>query len=308
MKKELSKILYLLIALIIVVSCNADRDDFQGEKYESINHGKLNIHVEESLYKLMDSAFQYYQEAYPNIELNVEVVHARKAMALLLSGETEGVISARTFLSDEDSLMNAYDVKRPEMIIASDALVFYANNNFPLDTINDVQLVEILSGEKKFTDYFSVFESEPEIVSNSTNSSEFSNVQLLVLKNKILKKYFKTFNSSDSVINYVAENNNKIGIGYLSQIYGNNKVKALKVGFINKNGNRVYPQIVHQGFIIQEKYPYINKIRVYTTEERMNKPFWFASFISKEAVVQRYLKDRGIVPEFAKFKLIREKS
>ncbi len=302
----LKNLIYFALGLALLWSCNADREDFQGEKYESINSGTLTVHCEESLYKLLDSAFKLYQTAYPKIQLKVEIVHSRKAMALLLSGETEAVITARSFLTDEDSLMKAYDVKRHEMIAASDALVFYVNKNFPLDTLNHEQLVNVLSNRVNLKDIYPQLLTEPEFVCNSTNSSEFANVQKLVLKDKLLNKYFRTFNTCDSVQKYILSNSSAIGIGYLSQIYGNPELKALEIGYINDKGNRVFPQTVHQGFIVQGKYPYINKIRVFLKDDRMNKPFWFASFMSKEAVVQKYLKDMGIVPEYARFKLTKE--
>ncbi|MBX3044655.1 MAG: substrate-binding domain-containing protein [Candidatus Kapabacteria bacterium] len=306
MKTE--KFIIMLLTLTSLLSCNVEREEMAGERYGSINAGKINVVCDESLYGLMDSAFTLYTNAYPKIELELEVLHARRAMALLLSGETDAIITARSFLKDEDSLMKAYDVDRPEMIIASDALVFFVKNDFPLDTLNDKQLVGVLSGRKKLIDYFPVLNKEPEFASNITNSSEFANLQNLVLKGNELIKYINTFNGIDSVMDYVSQSSNVIGIGYLSQIYGNSDFKMLQIGFINQNGTRIFPQVVHQGFIVQGKYPYISKIRVYIKEDNKTAPFfWFASYLSKEAVVQKYLLDKGIVPEYAKFKLRQEK-
>jgi hypothetical protein len=299
----------IIIIIVILSSCNADREDFEGEKYTSINSGELTVYCEESVSGLMDSAIKLYQNAYPKIILTKKIVPAREIMKLLLSGNAEVVITARSFLPDEDSLMKEFKVVRPEMIAASDAVVFYTRKDTQLDTLNDSQLVKILTSESKLKEYFPGLLVEPELVCNSTNSSEFSNINTIVLKNTQLTKYLKTFNSADSVVNYVEKTPNTIGIGYLSQVFGKNNLKCLKIGFVNKAGGRVYPQIVHQGFILQEKYPYINKIRLYLKEDRQNRAFWFASFISKESVVQKYLLDKGIVPEYAKFKIrIEEKN
>lgn len=306
MKAKLFVIITFSIA-ILLISCNAEREDFQGERYGSINSGKIKVLCDESILGLMDSTFKMYLNAYPKIELELEAAHARRAMALLLSGDVDAVVVARPFLKDEDSLMKSYDVIRPEMLIASDALVFYTKKDFPIDTLNHEQLVEVLSGKSSLTKYFPVLAAEPTFVCNSTNSSEFANIQNLVLKENALNKYFTTFSSSDSVRNYVLNNSNTIGVGYLSQIHSDTTLKALKIGFIKPDGNRVFPQLVHQGFIVQGKYPYIPKIRVYIREDNKSAQFfWFASFLSKEAVVQKYMLDMGIVPEYAKIKLRKE--
>ncbi len=305
-KNILNVVLFLLFVLLIS-SCNADREDFQGEKYNSINSGELTVYCEESMHNLLDSAITMYQNAYPKIVLNKKIVSSREAMKVLLSGEAEAIISARSFLPDEDSLMKEFKVERPEMIAASDALVFFTRNDTPLDTINDIQIIQILKNEKKLKDIFPQFSVEPEFVCNSTNSSEFANLKLLVLKNQTLNKYLNVFNTTDSVITYVENNPNTIGVAYLSQVFGNKNIKCLEIGFINKNGQRIFPQTVHQGYILQEKYPYINKIGIYLKEDRQNRAFWFASFISKELIVQKYLLEKGIVPEYAKFKIKIEK-
>lgn len=303
------KIVCLLFITVIFSACNVEREEMAGERYGSINAGVIKAVCDESVYALMDSTFKMYQAAYPKIEFELQVVHSRRAMALLLSGEVDAVITARSFLKDEDSLMKSYKVTRPEMLIASDALAFYVRKDFPLDTLNDEQIVKVLSGESRMMDFFPNLLVEPEFVCNNTNSSEFASVQNLVLKQKSLTKYINTFSGVDSVQKYVLNNQNAIGIGFLSQIYGNPDFKALEIGFIKDNGTRVFPQTVHQGFIVQGKYPYIPKIRIFIKEEnKSSQVFWFASYLSKEAVVQRYLLDKGIVPEYAKFKLKQEKS
>lgn len=307
----MKKINSIVVALImtILISCNVEREEIAGERYGSINSGIVKVVCDESVYNLMDSAFKLYQSAYPKIEFELEVLHSRRAMALLLSGNVDAVVTARSYLADEDSLRVAYEVERPEMLIASDALVFYTQKDFPLDTLNDEQLAGVLSGEMKLMDVFPILQTEPEFICNTENSSEFANLQNLVLKHRELRKYINTFSSVDSVINYVSNNKNSVGIGYLSQVYGNPDLKMLEIGFIKENGTRVFPQVVHQGFIVQGKYPYIPKIRVFIKEDnKSSQVFWFASYLSKEAVVQKYLLDRGIVPEFAKFKLKKEKS
>ncbi|MDX9790804.1 MAG: substrate-binding domain-containing protein [Candidatus Kapaibacterium sp.] len=305
---EKFKILSVIFAALLFISCNAEREDFAGERYGSINAGTIRAVCDESVFNIMDSAFSLYESAYPNVNLEVTAAHARRTMALLLSGEADAAIIARSYLDDEDSLMKEYDVSRYEMVIASDALVFFADRNFPLDTLNDVQIASLLDGSGNLTNYYPELSQEPEIVCNGINSSEFANIRSLILKDGELKKFIKTFSGVDSVKDYVSNNPNSIGIGFLSQVYENPNFKLLEIGFVNEKGNRVYPQTVHPGFVVQGKYPYVPKLRVYVKEDNKSAAyFWFASYLSKEYVVQKYLLDMGLVPEFAKLKLRQEK-
>ena len=198
----------------------------------------------------------------PGIQLTVEKANARKCVSFLLSGNTEAVVLARPFLKDEDSLMKMFDVKRPQMIAASDALVFYTNSDFPLDTLNDQQIREILFGRKSFKDFFRSLTFEPQIVCNEQNSSEYANFKKLVLKDSSLKIKILLFNGADSVKQYIKNNKQAIGIGYLSNIVNKYDYKALKISFNDSIGRREPPQIVHQAFIVQGRYPYIVQYRI----------------------------------------------
>lgn len=296
-------IIFVSMLTFTFLSCNAEREDFQGEKYNSINAGDLKIYCDDSVFGLMDSTFSMYKNAYTKVNFSLENVNAREAMKLLLSGNAEAVVISRGFRKDEDSLMKQFGVIRPKMKIATDALVLFSKKDFPIDTLNDLQVKQIFKNELSFTQITTNLPEEPIIACNSTNSSEFSNIEQLILNGEQVSRILKTFSSPDSVINFVKNSKNALGVAYLSQIFGDKELKALEIGFTDASGYRVYPQEVHQGFILQGKYPYCNEISVYLREDRQNRAFWFASFISKEAVVMKYLKDMGIVPEYVKFKL-----
>jgi ABC-type phosphate transport system substrate-binding protein len=289
--------------ILLLISCESKYEKSQAD---SINAGELTIYCDEAIFNVMDSTFKLYQNAYPNIKFVYQVVDSREAMSLILSGNAEAVIVSRNYLPDEDSLMTEFDVKRTEMIAAEDALVFYVSRDFPLDTINHEQLVEILTTQKSFKDFYPQVGFEPEFVCNSRRSAEYANFLELVLGNNKHLKQVKLLNGVDSVKRYVSENKNAIGIGYLSHVNRKADWKALKVSYTNKDGKREPPQIVHQAYIVQNRYPYIVRYRVLISESTMSRAFWFASYISKEFIVQTYFKELGIVPGFAQFKLIKQ--
>ena len=310
MSKETLKYSVLIFLLFFIVSCGEEEQKSGGdtnEVTETMDSGELNVYCDESIYEVLDSAFNMYDEFYPKVKFSSEVVHSRKAMSLLLSGNARAVVIARDYLKDEDSLMEAYGVEEHlRMKIAEDALVFYTHPDFPVDTINASEIKEVLLNQKKMTDIYPQLKREPQFVINDPNSSEYSNLRQIVLDNKFIKHSHKMMNGHDSVMNYVKNTDNSIGIGYLSHVVKNPDYKKLRVGFTDSTGNHEMPQAVHQAYIVMRRYPFIVDYYVYLFQKRRDLPYWFATYMAKEARVQKYFKKYGIVPAFAKFKLIKQ--
>ncbi len=308
MKKNRTFLIALLIASTIQIACNESNSEKpkanQSKSEQSINEGKLVVYVDTLLIDLLKPVFKFYNESYPNIDLTVNYVNSRKAVSYLFSGDAEAIVLSRNYLKDEDSLNKEYNLRRPEMIMAYDGLVFFTNGKLNLDTLNDEQIYNILTQHKKFTDFYSNLKSEPELVTTGINNSHYQNLIFTACRNNSLTKNIKLVNSTHDILDEVKKDNNKIGIAYLSDIVKKPEFKMLRISFINKEGKRIPPQVVHQGYIVQEKYPYIIEHKVILREDRMNKPFWFASYLSKETKVQKYFLDYGIVPAFAKIELV----
>ncbi len=306
----MNKILLSIVSLIIVflsLSCD-DKYSSKDPSVETMNSGTMTVAIDASISNVLDTALKLYGLVYPNVKLDVQKVESRKAMSLLLSGNSRAVVIARDYLKDEDSLMKLYKVeKHKKMEVAIDALVFFTNRDFPIDTLNDEQLRKILTQKDvKFSNFYKNLNFEPEFVTNTVNSSEWANLNSLVAKGNKIQKNVTQLQGVDSIKNYVLKNKNSIGISYLSQLAKDPNFKNLRISFVNDTGKYEPPQIVHQAFVVQERYPYILSYWAYLLEDRMNLPYWFASFLGKEAKIQQYFKDIGIVPAFAKIVIIKE--
>lgn len=307
--KRFLGLFFILLGSYVLISCNeVDKEEAgEDEVAETMDSGELKIFCDSSIMGVMDSAFVMYDEFYPKVKLSTEELDSRKAMSLLLSGNARAIVIARDYLKDEDSLMREFGVdKHLRMKIAEDALVFYSSPEFPVDTINEDEIKEVLLNNKQMTEIYPQLSTEPEFVINIPNSSEYSNLRQQVLDGEFIKHPYRSLGSHDSVMNFVKNNRNKIGIGYLSHIVKNPEYKALKVGYTDSTGKHDMPQVVHQAYIVMRRYPFIVNYYVYLYQNRRNLPYWFATYMAKEAKVQRYFKDYGIVPAFAKFKLIKQ--
>lgn len=301
-----SLIIPLFIVIIALCSCNNNNKVVKSG--ETIDSGSVSIYYDESYSFVLDSVFKLYKERYPKVTLELSAVNARNATSHLLSGQTRIAIIGRDMLKDEDSLMQAYNVKNYyKMEIANDALIFFTQVAFPLDTLNTDIISQVFTKNKLVNEILPKAPSNTEFAIANINSSEYGNFMNLVLqKQPLTMKAHNTLHllpNVDSVIAFVEKNTNAIGIAYLSQIQGK-FFKILRVGYNDSTGKYVQAtKPPHQSYIIMGEYPYITTLRLYLLEDRKNLPFWCGTFIEKEAVCVNYYKKMRLVPSYATYSL-----
>jgi len=302
MKKMIMKnnilLLVSMVCIIVFSSCDSKYEAKDPYDTETMNSGRIDIYCEDDLYDLFDTTFSIYEKDYQKVLLTRKKVTSRNAMASLLAGDARLIISSRNYLSDEDSLMKVYKVAEHSfMDIAEDALVFYVKKDFPKDTLNTLDLKQYLIGSK--STLYDDIKISPTFILPNQNSSVYANFYKKVMDTALpLPTRIKII---DNVLEKLDANS--IGVGYLSSVLKDTTLKCLQLSYIDSAGIFIRPKPVHQSYIVLGKYPYPVKIRVLLLKENRDLAFWFASYIAKETRVQKYLKDNGIVPAFAKFKL-----
>ncbi|OGU56882.1 MAG: hypothetical protein A2X64_02515 [Ignavibacteria bacterium GWF2_33_9] len=290
--------------MIFLISCGSKN---QQSEYEAWNSGELTVYYDNTLTPMIDTVFKLYQRAFPDIKSNFVSVSSREGMALLLNGKAKVLLQSRNYLKDEDSLKNAFNVQLPDpWEMAEDALIFFVNKNVPIDTLNVSNLCKYLIDYKTQSQFGLNLNYNPEFVLPELNTSVYANFKEMVLKDSKTQRIIKTFSSLDSVKDYVESHPNAIGIAYLSHILGDLRFKPIPLGYLNEKGEYVNPKPVHQAYIVQGLYPFIIKHRIFLQQEKKDIALWFATFISKESYIQKYFKDFGIVPSYAKIVLIKE--
>ncbi len=307
MKMKYIRILSLFVISVFFVSCNDKQKVEETSQYTEWNTGSLTLYIDEEISPLVDSIIPMYQKAYPKVKLDTKRVSSREGMALLLNGKAEIVLQGRGFLQDEDSLIKEYNVKLQEpWEFAKDILVFYTNVDNPTDTLNARDIEEYFANPKLTAKNSLKINWNPEFVIPNPNSSVYANFRHFVLKDGKTQRKLKVLQTFDSVKNYVAKNKNAVGIGYYGQIVGDLRFRPIMLGYYDSTGQHITPKTIHQSYIVQELYPYIVSYRAYLFSERKNVAFWCATFFAREASVQTFIKNYGLVPGYAKFVLIKE--
>jgi phosphate transport system substrate-binding protein len=299
----------ILVAFVLIVTNCGDKPD---PNVETDTTGTAEILCDASLVNFLKPAFAMYDSAYPQAHVTVRGIAAREGMAQLFAGKARGVIIAREYLHDEDSLMKAFKVAPYEAVtLAEDALVLYAKPEFPLDTLS-VEQVKAFFTDKTATlkSAFPALKTEPSVVCAGATSSEYGNVMTMLAGGKApLHLQFRA--TSDSVFSDVTRDANTIGIGYLSQLAGKanvKDVKLLRIGFTDSTGTRITPKPVHQSYVVMGKYPFVVKINGLLLENRRNLPWGFFQFLRNDNETKKFFLQSGIIPQNAKFNLTPNKT
>lgn len=287
----------------ILVSCNNENNGKQSQKKDTIT-----VFVDEVIAPMIAEPLKMFRENKTESVLISKTVKAREAMAGLFAHKVKVAIIARDYLKDEDSLMKAFhQTPYPHKVFAEDALVFFTKTDFLLDTLNTSIVKKLLTVEGySLKEKLPQLKSEPELVINDVNSSEYANMLKFAADNKKVVKRFIIKSTSDSVVDYVASHPEAIGIGLMSQVVKDGRFKMLRMGYIDSTGETVQAsKPVHQSYIVMGEYPYIVKEYVFLLDDSRTPSYWFSEFIVKERIVVEYLKNYGIAPIFAKYSLIK---
>lgn len=303
--KTYHRFILQIVLSILLISCESN-DKQSDSTIESPLRGSDTVYCDESIFTCINNSMPIYQKAFPDAHITLFSKNARSSMAELFSEKTKSIIVARNYLSDEDSLLKQSGNSFQKIHIANDGLVFFVSKEFPIDTLNINQLTEYISGKNRLSFYFPKLNSEPLLLIPGAQSSEYANSISFFPQLSKTAKDIATFNDSKDSIVFEVLKGKSIGLGYLSYIQKNPLLKSLRIGYIDSLGNRIPPQIVHQGFIIQKKYPFGIPIIAYLREKRQNLPWGFATFMEKDPNIQKVLLDCGLIPVFAKYNLIQE--
>ena len=294
----------LSISLLLFSSCDSKNNKHIQPSKETMDSGTVEVYYEDTYSDVLENNFKEYNKSYPKATLVPQKANARNVLAHLLSGKTRVAILGRDNLPDEDSLMSLYNVEPYyKMELANDALVFFTNVDFPIDTLNDEIIFKVLTENKKFTSFLPKLETEPELAIAHQNSSEYGNLINLAAKRKEIKRYINLLPNSDSVLSFVKHNPNAIGICYLSQVQGE-FFKLLRIGYTDTTGKYIKAtKPVHQSYVIMGEDPFKTTLRLYLLEDRKNLPFWFGVFLEKEAISVKTYEKARLIPCYAKYHL-----
>ncbi|MBL7999424.1 MAG: substrate-binding domain-containing protein [Candidatus Kapabacteria bacterium] len=306
MKNNILAVLLCLCGAAAMQSCNEPKRDANAE---TLFAGKAEIVCDEEIAPLIQTAIIGFDSANASAVVTLKPATSRTAYADLLGGSARLIVVARPYLYDEDSLMKKFGVvAHKDFHVATDALVFFANKQFPTDTLPAAALKAYFSNATPLSSSLPFLKNAPQFYAPQPSSSVTANLVRYcgngrTIKEKTISRYFS---SGDSVRAAVQQNTNAIGVGLLSQLCNDTaRFKMLRIGYTDSTG--AYTKLtVHQSTVYRNMYPYPVRITALLKEDLRNFPFGVASYLATEAKPQRSFLTNGIVPAYAKIRLLEE--
>lgn len=295
-----------ILMMLLLVSCGQKSDPEAELKQKERKN--IEIYLDQSLSRVIVEPLRMFDSLFANYTIQVDKTTAFDAMANLLGKKAEVIILGRDYTHEEDSLMEVHLVEPYfKMNIAKDALVFFTNAEHPLDTLTEEQISQVMAEAVELKSFYPVLDEEPIIAVTNNLSSEMVDFKRYVMDGKKINRKLKIFPTTEEVMNYVLENKNSIGIGFFSNIVKDPKYKPLAISYTDTSGAYVFPHVVHQANILQGFYPYTVNYYIYLRDKNNESFLALGRFLTKSSVSQRYFNEFGIVPGYAKIKLIDER-
>lgn len=300
MKNKISSIA-LATGLLGFVSCNNTETPLS-----TPTSGSTNISIDESFQPIMESMVGTFESIYDRADIEADYKSEGEVLKDFLNDSTRVVILSRELTSAEEASFNQKKLIPRTTKIAIDAVALITNPNNPDTLLTMEEVRSIFSGEVtswKGLDEGSAL-GDITIVFDNNNSSTARYVRDSLTTNQKLPGNTFAANSHKALIDYVAENENAmgvIGVNWISDLDDSTAISFLNkinVLGLSKESN---PQTTesfyqpYQAYIAQGVYPLRRFLYVISTEGRAGLGTGFASFVGGDQGQRIFLKS-GLVP------------
>ncbi|MDZ4746601.1 MAG: hypothetical protein SGJ05_11465 [bacterium] len=300
---------WAIATLVIVVICSGCNNSTPETQDQSAISGNATVMCDVQVVEMIRTSAAGFSVDYPKATVSFSPMPGRDAIRELLAGRTDGIIVARNYLADEDSVIKGSGLTYPRTLLAKDALVFYASKSFPYDTMSSVHIKSWFSGaiaEKEMKTLYPKLKGVPPVFVVPMPSSIYSNI-VNILGAPPLKGRLTALPSRDSIQKRMLNGSNGlIGLGYLSQFAKDSSVKMLRLSYNDSTGTYQPPKVVHAANLIQGMYPF--PVPIYfvlkNTPSQHSLSSGMMQYLSRDAKAQAVFFNTGIEPGYAKIELI----
>jgi phosphate transport system substrate-binding protein len=307
MKKKSLPVLFL----IIFSACNHSTSN---EQLDTVSSGKISISVDESLQPILEAEASAFQFTYPKATIDAQYKPEQDVIADLLNKKIRFAVISRKLRSDELAALSTNGFQPEQIFIATDAISLIVNKinddtNFRVD-----QLREILSGRISSWDQMNGKSTlgKLAVVFDNSKSGTVRYLKDTLNRGNPLPDFCYAQQDNPSVINYVAENKNAlgvIGVNWLGDSDDTTRMifsRRIKVAGIAgsdsaaENGDFYKP---YQAYMALQNYPLTRQIYIILREARAGLGTGFATFIASDKGQTVILKSR-LIPATAPLRII----
>ena len=300
MNNKISRIA-LAAGLVGIVACNNTETPLS-----TPTSGSTNISIDESFQPIMESMVDTFESIYNRADIEAGYKSEGEVLKDFLNDSTRVVILSRELTPAEEASFKQKKLIPRTTKIAIDAVALITNPNNPDTLLTMEEVQRIFSGD--ITGWKGLDENSSlgdiTIVFDNNNSSTARYVRDSLTTNQKLPGNTFAANSHKALIDYVAENENAmgvIGVNWISDLDDSTAISFLNKINVLGISEESNPQTTesfyqpYQAYIAQGVYPLRRFLYVISTEGRAGLGTGFASFIGGDQGQRIFLKS-GLVP------------
>ncbi|MBK6332031.1 MAG: substrate-binding domain-containing protein [Bacteroidetes bacterium] len=193
---NITSIFFLLFQSIFLHSCT------EIVVKDNQTSGNIKISIDETYKPVMEEQLKIFQSRYPDAHIIAEYKPESECIKDFLEDTTRVVFVTRELSEEENKYALSKGIVSKSLAMARDAIVFITSKNQKDPQFSIVELKEILTGNNK----------KYQIVFDNKNSSTVRYVTDSILKGGKLSDNIFAAKNSEDVIQYVAKNDQAIGV------------------------------------------------------------------------------------------------
>ena len=266
-------------------------------KLVSTTTGALSVQCDESVVNVVKLIADSFQLSYRDSKISIVPVSGREAITNFINDSARVIVSARAFNDEEVAVLKRYNIEYKSFKCALDAVAVIGHKDNPLKRLRLAELDSIFEGsltrwggKGKLVD----------VAIADINSSVNEVFKIKILKNKQFTLTAVKLASSDSLVKYVANNPNAIGIVGLNWLRGNeDKLTVFALGAPNWRPDSTQPYGIYytpvQAHVYRNYYPITRPVFMYSRESGFTIADGFIAYVTHVHGQQRFLNE-GLVP------------
>lgn len=281
---------------------------------DTATSGTITIAADESLKPIIDAEIEVFQAIYPDAHLNVIYTNEFDAIQLVLKDSARIAITSRELLTDEMEVLKKAVITPRYAPFCKDAIAVIMNKSQQDTVLTLAQLTAIMDGSyTSWKDLNSNNGNNPfQIVFDSPKSGAIRQIKDSLLHGKELAKHCFALKDNASVIDYVKNNKNAIGLIGVSWISDRddstsnrflNGIQVCDLVPVDPSTAEAKTMKPYQAYIALKQYPLWRKVQIMLREPRVGLGTGFASFVASDQG-QRIVLKSGLVPATAPVRII----
>ncbi|MDL1892047.1 hypothetical protein FBQ87_04015 [Sphingobacteriales bacterium CHB3] len=268
--------------------------------------GTVTVEVDESVSNVVKHIASGFEQSYPDAKIDIRVVEGREAITNFINDSVKVIVSARAFNDEELDVLKRYpDIEWKSYRCAIDAIAVIGHRSNPQKELRLTELDSIFQGSLARWKWNGKL---IDVAVGDVNSSVNEVFRKKIMNNKPFTLSAARILSSDSLVTYVENNPNAIGIVGLNWLRG--REDQLTVFALGQPGvrpdttepvGRFYTP--HQAHIHRNYYPITRPVYLYSRAYGYTVATGFIAHITSIHGQQRFLSE-GLVPVTMPIRLV----